>query len=156
MQNEIIRVTKEFTFDMAHALLNYDGPCKNIHGHTYRLQITVAGYANQNPHDPKCGMLIDFAKLKNLVIEKVINEYDHSLVLNEALPASLRACCFAVTEKLKFVPFQPTCENLLLDIKSKLYDSLAVDGFILQEVKLYETRTAWAAWKREDQEKSFQ
>lgn len=99
----MIRVTKEFTFDMAHALLNYDGPCKNIHEHTYRLLVTVAGYANQDPQHVKCGMLIDFGQLKKTVLEKIIEKYDHALVLNESIPASLRASCYAITEKVHFV-----------------------------------------------------
>lgn len=156
MQNEMIRVTKEFTFDMAHALFNYDGPCKNIHGHTYRLQVTVAGYANQDPQNVKCGMLLDFGQLKKIVTEKIIETYDHALVLNEAMPASLKASCHAVSEKVHFVPFQPTCENLLLDIKFKLQAALDNDGFILKAVCLHETPTSWAEWHKEDQHKTFQ
>ncbi|RZJ81862.1 MAG: 6-carboxytetrahydropterin synthase [Flavobacterium sp.] len=152
----MIRVTKEFTFDMAHALLNYDGPCKNIHGHTYKLQVTVSGYANQDPQNAKCGMLIDFGKLKKIVEEKILEKFDHSLVLNEDLPASLRASCYAITEKVHFVSYQPTCENLLLEMKFKLQTALELDGFVLQTVKLFETPTSWAEWCREDQPKSFQ
>ena len=152
----MIRVTKEFTFDMAHALLNYDGPCKNIHGHTYRLQVTVSGCANQNPQNVKCGMLIDFGKLKQIVNHKIIDKYDHALVLNEAVPASLRASCYAISEKVFFVAFQPTCENLLLDMKFNLQAAFENDGFILQAIRLYETPTSWAEWRKEDQPKSFQ
>lgn len=156
MQNQMIRVTKEFTFDMAHALFNYDGPCKNIHGHTYRLQVTVSGYANQDPQNVKCGMLIDFGQLKKIVTEKIIDKYDHALVLNEAVPASLRASCYSISEKVHFVAFQPTCENLLLDMKFKLQTAFEHDGFILQAIRLYETPTSWAEWCKEDQPKAFQ
>ena len=156
MQNDIIRVTKEFTFDMAHALLNYDGPCKNIHGHTYRLQVTVSGYASQDPQNVKCGMLIDFGQLKQIVATNIIDKLDHALVLNEAVPASLRASCYAISEKVHFVAFQPTCENLLLYIKLKLQAALDQDGFILHAIRLYETPTSWAEWYKADQPKSFQ
>ncbi len=156
MQNQMIRVTKEFTFDMAHALFNYDGPCKNIHGHTYRLQVTVSGYANQDPQNAKCGMLIDFGQLKKIVADHVIDKYDHALVLNEAVPASLRASCYAISEKVHFVSFQPTCENMLISIKFTLLPILESIGFTLQTVRLCETPTSWAEWRREDQPKSFQ
>ena len=152
----MIRVTKEFTFDMAHALFNYDGPCKNIHGHTYRLQVTVSGYANQDPQNVKCGMLIDFGQLKKIVAEQVIDKYDHALVLNEAVPASLRSSCYAISEKVHFVSFQPTCENMLISIRFTLLPILEKMGFTLQTVRLYETSTSWAEWRREDQPKSFQ
>ena len=62
--NQNIRVTKVFTFDMAHALYGYDGPCKNIHGHTYILSVTLKGKViNENNH-PKNGMVIDFSDFK--------------------------------------------------------------------------------------------
>jgi 6-pyruvoyltetrahydropterin/6-carboxytetrahydropterin synthase len=56
----IIRITKEFQFEMAHALLGHDGPCKNIHGHSYKLDVTVKGKVKQNTTDPDEGMVVDF------------------------------------------------------------------------------------------------
>ena len=68
---------------MAHALLGYDGPCRNIHGHTYYLSVTVIGEPQQDASDPKLGMVMDFSDLKKIVNEKVICVFDHVLVLNE-------------------------------------------------------------------------
>lgn len=155
MQNQFIRVTKEFKFDMAHALFNYDGPCKNIHGHTYRLQVTIGGYANQDPQNPKCGMLIDFGLLNEVVTENIINKYDHALVLNDVVPASLRAGCYAISEKVHFVSFQPTCENLLMQIRFTLQHIIEEIGFTLQGIRLYETPNSWAEWQKEDQHQAF-
>ena len=59
-----VRVTKEFTFEMAHALWNYDGACKNIHGHSYHLFISIIGEPLQDEDNPKFGMVIDFKDLK--------------------------------------------------------------------------------------------
>ncbi len=68
----IIRVTKEFPFEMAHALWNYDGPCRNVHGHSYRLFVTLSG---KPPIDvegnPKNGMVIDFSDLKSIVKKRL-------------------------------------------------------------------------------------
>ena len=64
--NQNIRVTKVFTFDMAHALFGYDGPCKNIHGHTYELSVTLKGKVLQENNHPKDGMVIDFTDFKQL------------------------------------------------------------------------------------------
>ena len=58
-----IRVTKEFSFEMAHVLEGYDGPCREIHGHSYRLFVTVAGTPCDDPANPKYGMVIDFGIL---------------------------------------------------------------------------------------------
>ena len=81
-----IRVTKQFGFEMSHALLNYDGLCRNIHGHSYKLQITVAGEPMQAPGSPKDGMVIDFSILKRLIQEQIISKLDHSLMINEDAP----------------------------------------------------------------------
>lgn len=146
MQTEIIRVTKAFTFDMAHALYGYEGPCKNIHGHTYTLEVTVLGSPEAAVYGKSAGMVVDFGVLKSIVHELIIKSYDHALVLNVHIPASLRACAFALTEKVIFTPFQPTCENLLLSIKNDLKPALEAKGLSLFSVKLFETPTSWAAW----------
>jgi 6-pyruvoyltetrahydropterin/6-carboxytetrahydropterin synthase len=67
-------IAKEFTFDAAHRLLNYDGPCANLHGHTYKLQIVLSGSVQKN------GMVIDFVDLKKIVTEKVISKLDHKFI----------------------------------------------------------------------------
>ena len=85
----VIRISKEFNFDMAHALLGYDGLCRNIHGHSYTLIVTVKGEPITDDDSPKDGMLIDFGDLKRLIKENIVSEYDHALVLNDKTPASL-------------------------------------------------------------------
>ena len=67
-----IRVTKFYDFEMAHALWNYDGLCKNIHGHSYKLFVTVIGEPINNENDNKNGMVIDFSDLKKIVKEKLL------------------------------------------------------------------------------------
>jgi len=62
-----IRLTKEFKWEMAHALLGYDGPCRNIHGHSYELVVTVIGVPSMRIDDPKLGMVMDFKDLKGIV-----------------------------------------------------------------------------------------
>ena len=59
----VIRLTKEFSFEAAHALEGYDGPCREIHGHSYRLFVTVKGVPERNPAHPKCGMVMGFGVL---------------------------------------------------------------------------------------------
>jgi len=87
--NETVRVTKIFVFDMAHALYGYDGPCKNIHGHTYKLSVTLKGTPVKDNSNPKAGMVIDFSILKQIVQEKIIKQFDHALVLNNDSPHKL-------------------------------------------------------------------
>ncbi len=65
----MIRITKIFTFETAHVLYNYDGKCKNLHGHSYKLLVTVKGAINYDLSDPKNGMVMDFGDLKTKVTE---------------------------------------------------------------------------------------
>lgn len=150
MDSTIIRVTKSFTFDMAHALLGYDGPCKHIHGHTYHLHVTLKGQVLEHPSHPKDGMVMDFGRLKAIVQQHVIAKYDHSLVLNKALAEKHQLNLAAITERLIFTDWQPTCENLMLSIKADLQRELHTIGYILCAVKLYETPTSYAEWRIED------
>ena len=87
--NPIIRITKEFKFEMAHALKGYDGPCRNIHGHSYELLVTISGYPITDTKSPKLGMVMDFGNLKKIVRTAIIDIYDHALVLNSSMPKNL-------------------------------------------------------------------
>jgi 6-pyruvoyltetrahydropterin/6-carboxytetrahydropterin synthase len=78
-----IRVTKYYDFEMAHALWNYDGLCKNIHGHSYKLHVTVIGVPIDDSSSTKDGMVIDFSDLKRIVKTKIVDVFDHSFVVNK-------------------------------------------------------------------------
>ncbi|MBL8840157.1 MAG: 6-carboxytetrahydropterin synthase QueD [Planctomycetes bacterium] len=108
-------VTKEFTFDSAHNLPNYHGKCERLHGHTYRLQVTISA-----PVDPASGMALDFAILGDIVKREVVTPLDHRY-LNEIIPIS-------------------SAENVALWIWAKLKDQLPRAK--LTEIKLWETPTS--------------
>ena len=144
-----IRVTKKFTFDMAHALYGYDGPCKNIHGHTYSLSVTLAGKIIENYNDPKNGMLIDFLVFKKIIIKYVIDVFDHSLVLNANSGHAHLKDLNENFEKINYVPYQPTCENLLIDILDRISTNLP-SNVKTKSIKLEETPTSYAEWYLED------
>jgi 6-pyruvoyltetrahydropterin/6-carboxytetrahydropterin synthase len=141
----IIRVTKSFTFEMAHALWNYDGACRNIHGHSYKLYVTVAGDPVKDENDPKFGMVIDFKDLKKIVNESVVKELDHALVLYRKAEGESLSSLKAMYEKVLLLNFQPTCENLVLYIAETL-SKLLPEKTSLHSVKLYETATSYAEW----------
>lgn len=144
-----IRVTKHFTFDMAHALYGYDGLCKNIHGHTYKLSITLKGKPVNILHHPKNGMVIDFTDLKKIVKETVIDVFDHSLVLNALSPHSEIKELKLHFEKINYVAYQPTCENLMIDYLNRIAKALP-ENLKLNNIKLEETPTSYAEWYAED------
>ncbi len=144
-----IRVTKEFRFEMAHALLNHDGPCKNIHGHSYQLSVTLKGKPVEGNTNPKTGMVIDFSDLKKLVNEEIIQPFDHALLLNKTTPE--KQYKELQGQKLILVDFQPTCENMLIYIANKLQDILPKEA-MLHHILLRETSTSFAEWYAEDNE----
>ena len=142
-----IKITKEFKFEMAHALHGYDGLCKNIHGHSYKLWVTVKGEVrNENGH-VKDGMVIDFAELKEIVKPEIIDKYDHSLVLNANSPHA--SIDLSVFEKVFYLPYQPTSENLVMDFAT-IIQSKMTKRIILCKVVLSETATSFAEWNLED------
>ena len=144
-----IRITKEFNFEMAHALWNYNGLCRNIHGHSYKLFVTIIGEPINDAGNPNNGMLVDFGELKTLVKENVISFYDHSLVLFRNSSPELLRSVSEMFEKFHIVDFQPTCENLVFDIANRILNKLP-DGLKLHSMRLNETATAYAEWHAED------
>ncbi|MDR0972083.1 MAG: 6-carboxytetrahydropterin synthase [Bacteroidales bacterium] len=142
-----IRLTKQFSFEASHALQNYEGLCRNIHGHSYKLYVTILGEAINDENDNKNGMVMDFGELKQVVNDNIVLPLDHSLILyrnSEFLP-SLKD----ENTKLVITPFQPTCENLIKDFVEKLKNKLP-SKIELVALKLYETASSYAEWKKED------
>jgi len=143
----IIRVTKEFRFEGAHALVNYDGKCRFIHGHSYRLFVTLKGIPKEDNKDPKSGMLIDFSELKAIINKIIIDRFDHALILRE--DAKLAKEIYNQYGNVIVTPFQPTCENLAIHfahiITAELPSSLHLYG-----LKLYETPTSFVEWLAQD------
>ncbi|MDR1406316.1 MAG: 6-carboxytetrahydropterin synthase [Prevotellaceae bacterium] len=138
-----IRLTRKFTFEMAHALPGYDGKCRHIHGHSYILYVTVKGVPETDPSHPKYGMVMDFTELKNMVHRLIIDRLDHALLLRSDAP--LAAELQAAYEKVVCVPYQPTCENMVIAFADIL--QAALPGKVsLHSVRLYETATSYAEW----------
>lgn len=133
-----LRLTKHFEFQMAHALTGYDGKCQNIHGHNYKLLVTVEGTPIADSHSAKNGMVIDYGTLKSIVEEAVISKVDHALVINELSPFAT-----ITGTKMLTVPFQPTSENLLLWF-AELLGNQFPDNVHLHSLQLYETDSSCA------------
>jgi 6-pyruvoyltetrahydropterin/6-carboxytetrahydropterin synthase len=144
-----IRVTRFFEFEMAHALWNYDGLCRNIHGHSYKLYITVMGEPVQNDQHPKNGMVIDFGDLKRIVKQEIVDRFDHSLMMYQKSPHQVLIELGNMYERHHLVQFQPTCENMVEYIAEKIIPLLP-EGIILKNVKLFETANSCAEWLADD------
>lgn len=144
-----IRVTREFSFEMAHVLRNYDGPCRNVHGHSYRLFVTLSGVPVNDANNPKNGMVIDFTELKNIVLGKIVNQFDHSVVVSRDFNREKRGMMEQIFGNTVVVDYQPTCENLVADFASRLINEMPA-GITLHSLRLYETAKSYAEWFAED------
>lgn len=124
-----VLVSKEFTFDAAHHLHNYEGKCKNLHGHTYRAVLGVSGYTDDR------GLMIDFGDIKEIWKQKIEIDLDHRY-LNETLPS-----------------MNTTAENIVVWIYEKLAEALLdgerYNGARVEFIRLYETPTSYAEVRRE-------
>ena len=127
---------------MLHA---YDGPCRNIHGHSYILEVTLAGEPLKCPGDPRDGMIMDFGELKNLVKEHIISRFDHALMINNLVPGEQQEVLSKISENLLVVAFQPTTEKIAAYIAGIVQEQLPADVSLFS-VRLYETVTAFAEW----------
>jgi 6-pyruvoyltetrahydropterin/6-carboxytetrahydropterin synthase len=135
---------------MAHALWGYDGLCKNIHGHSYILKVTVSGTPITDTSDIKLGMVIDFGDLKRVVNKHIVDVFDHSLVLNKKAPTENFEHIPEMFERKMWCDFQPTAENLVIYFAEILNRELPAD-IRLHSIRLYETANSYAEWFAEDQ-----
>ena len=147
----IIRITKEFRFEAAHALRGYDGPCRSIHGHSYELSVTVTGSPVDDPSSPKVGMVLDFGDLKRIIKENIVNMVDHALILNKDYPPEEVQKTREVFGNVLFVDYQPTSENMLADFSQRIR-KLLPEGVRLHSLRLRETANSFAEWFAEDNE----
>lgn len=146
----MIRITKIFTFETAHVLYNYDGKCKNMHGHSYKLFVTVKGNPVDDLENPKNGMVVDFGDIKKVVKEEIVDLWDHAVLVNGNSPhLDLGKDLEARGHKVIFCAFQPTCENMLYEIAAKIKSKLP-NHVQLAYLKLHETENSYGEWFAEE------
>ncbi|MAZ93688.1 MAG: 6-carboxytetrahydropterin synthase [Bacteroidales bacterium] len=145
MKQSTIRITKEFKFEMAHALKGYDGPCKNIHGHSYELSVTISGKPINDENNPKLGMVMDFGELKQIIKREVVDLFDHALVLNNSMDTDLLKSLSKNFEKVILTDYQPTSEMMIIDFASRISSELP-SHVTLKYLLLRETVTSFAEW----------
>jgi 6-pyruvoyltetrahydropterin/6-carboxytetrahydropterin synthase len=144
-----IRVTKEFRFESAHALMGYDGPCKNVHGHSYELSVTVIGSPVSDDASVKLGMVMDFGDLKKIIKKQIVDPFDHALLLNSKVSHEEILKFGEPFTNVVLLPYQPTSENFLLDFARRIGDLLPRE-VKLHSMRLRETANSYAEWFAED------
>jgi len=141
-----IRITKQFNFETGHALYGYDGKCRNVHGHSYKLSVTVIGRPITDTSHVKLGMVIDFGDLKKIVKEEIVDQFDHATVFNKNTPhVELAKELLDRGHNVILADYQPTSENMVIDFASKIGARLP-ENIRLHSLKLQETETSFAEW----------
>jgi 6-pyruvoyltetrahydropterin/6-carboxytetrahydropterin synthase len=144
-----IRVTREFNFEMAHALWNYDGPCRNVHGHSYKLFVTLIGDSIDDPDNPKNGMVIDFGELKKIINREIVKVFDHTVVVSHLVEEDRLKAMNQMFGNVLMVNYQPTCEMLVTDFAERIIPKLPSE-IKLHNLKLFETANSFAEWFADD------
>lgn len=145
-----IRITKKFNFETGHALYGYDGKCKNVHGHSYKLWVTVIGTPIEDTTHVKLGMVIDFNDLKKIVKEEITDVFDHATIFNKNTPhIELANHLKESGHRIILAAYQPTSENMVIDFATRIKKRLP-KTIKLHSLKLQETETAYASWFASD------
>ena len=141
-----IRITKKFTFETGHALYGYDGKCRNVHGHSYKLFVTVIGNPIADSSHVKFGMVIDFSDLKKIVKEEIVDVFDHATVFNKNTPhVELAKELSNRGHSVLLVDYQPTSEMMVIDFAEKIKQRLPKQTQLFS-LRLQETATSYAEW----------
>lgn len=142
-------IAKRFTFHAAHRLPHHDGPCRDLHGHSYVLEVAVTGRVKAPNGDPDEGMVLDFTELKRIYAEKVEPFVEHKF-LNETLVGRLVTTVVEHAMDVSIPPYDEpltTCENIAMWIHGEFSNEL-VNGHLLPQrqvtVRLWETPTSFA------------
>jgi 6-pyruvoyltetrahydropterin/6-carboxytetrahydropterin synthase len=145
-----IRITKQFSFETGHALYGYDGKCRHVHGHSYKLSVTVTGKPISDNTNVKYGMVIDFSDLKKIVKTEIVDVFDHATVFNKNTPhIELAKELERRGHNVLLVDYQPTSEMMVIDFAKKI-KKLLPKTIQLHSLKLQETETSFAEWFAHD------
>lgn len=153
MHTAILTATKEYSWDMAHLLSNHEGLCLNLHGHTYKMLVSVAGrtsLVDKREGSPTEGMVVDFKELKEVVNDIIVKKLDHAVVINQnttdEFERKLGLLASECARKVVFVDYRVTAENMALDFFTQLNDVLQLReaSYYVSSIRLYETPTSYA------------
>ncbi|RBL89070.1 6-pyruvoyl trahydropterin synthase family protein [Chitinophaga flava] len=139
----MLQLTKIFSFETAHALHRYNGKCRNIHGHSYKLHVTVRDKAHQGEYLPAPGILVDFKDIKAVVQSHIVEHFDHRLILSADYVVAHPFC--ETQENLWVWEMEPSAENMVLYMQKVLQDVLPAE-VSLASLRLYETSDSYAEW----------
>ena len=142
-----MEITKEFNFEMAHSLGFHKGQCSNLHGHSYKMLVTLKSKKLIN------SMVIDFSDLKKIVNELIVDKYDHACVINKnseyMFDLELIELLKEYNKKIVLTDFYPTAEEMARHFYKVLATRFNQD-IKVKEVVIYETKSSYAKYGEND------
>lgn len=143
-------VTKEIEIDMGHRVPNHKSKCRNLHGHRYKIEVGVDGNVITEKGSSDEGMVIDFGDLKEVMMQTIDAKYDHSFTIYEDDAFRPTFNDFVTQgQKIHFVPFVPTAENLAKHWFEELEYELKDRKIQIEYIRVWETPTSTAYYARE-------
>lgn len=142
-----LEIVKEYTFDCAHMLSGHKGECKNLHGHTYLLQVGVSSKQGVLEEGPSKGMILDFKDLKVAVKERIVDKFDHAYVMwsrGNDIEKEIGNVLLKNGRKVVEVPYRPTAENMAVAFYNELYSAMLEHNVEVTMVRVWETKTSYA------------
>lgn len=133
------RITRRLTLDAGHRVPGHEGKCRNLHGHTYTVEVEVFGPI------PDDGMVLDFGVVKE-IMATVLDPWDHAFLVWEQDTAVLAALDVDPLWRRVTLPYPPTAENLARIAANALRAPLRRSGVTLASVRVWETPNCWATW----------
>jgi len=150
-------ISKQIEIDLGHRVPNHKSKCRNLHGHRYIIEVGVDDKVISIPGASNEGMVIDFGDLKQIMMEQIDAEYDHGFVMYDfdEFADIFKQIKYKnnLFQKIIFVPFIPTAENLSKHWFEKIKPFLKEKQIAIKYVKVWETPTSTAIYTIEDERK---
>lgn len=133
--------TRKMTLDAGHRVPGHQGQCRNLHGHTYTVEVTVEGVVADD------GMIVDFGILKTVMMDEVHARWDHAFLVWDHDDAARMALATDATWKVAVLPDPPTAENLAASAAALIAPRLGEAGVAVVRVVVWETPNCKATWE---------
>ena len=145
----MIQITKSIEWDMGHRIPNHKSKCRNLHGHRYKLEITLIGELKSITGDSEEGMIIDFDKIKTILKERIQEVLDHCFMIYEKDKILTEFFSINAKENLKVVtvPFIPTVENISRWCYQNLHDRFP-ENIYIKNIRVFESPNSWADFRQ--------
>ena len=143
MEDKLVRVTREEEFEAAHLLPGYNGGCKNLHGHSYKIKVTVEG-----PRNKGWGMVLDFKQLKK-IIKEVVPDHKFLAYVEDEIAMQIVSILYQNNLDYVLFDFDTTAENMVGYFAARIQDELdkLYDDVKVVKIRLWETTNSEATWE---------